>query len=570
MAASDLPATLDVIAPEPVVQYYDDYRIRILAGDYCVEGAPNGKVRIPYDLLVSVEDLNAAYDTDDQSVTAPSVVQCLPDGTVVSFPTGGDRRGCSMAVALGSDGTVYVVPYGFCDHVRSGSSIGVKGDLVTTGWADLQSFDVTTGIGFAPGKTNKVTLNVSFGTQTASNTPVEYDDESVANNTVLTGTYYTTTVVTYTNDSQSTIEDNLPKTASGSSSKRIKYARPYNNSYLSYLRSWCYYYHYKASQYGLPPNTYVQINDYSVDAVTGNEGYIPTGRIHNFKKKNGSYLDARIIGGFHCLIQTVPANATMLPSEVFGTKLHPLAGHNAGSILPKSVWALNFSPSAPDPSAMVFIDFANSWMDVYTDEAHLEWIDGSQTGITSMQKYISKVKPSALDTAYWLTWYEVTTALANEGKRLPTHDEFYAAALGSNVGTVRDYKDPDLERGIASVFDEGVRKAFDGSGNRMVSNLGCEDMCGFLWQPLSNYGTFASSSTGQIAANNTTLSFCGQNTMGKSMGIEYVVAGGAYTTSPADLAAVGPLCRAGRYFAGSTEPPKDMAPRGCCGTAYSF
>lgn len=552
MAASDFPSTLDIIAPEPVVQYYDDYRIRILAGDYCVEGAPNGKVRIPYDLLVSLEDLNAAYDTDDQSVTAPSVVQCLPDGRVVSFPTGGDRRGCSMAVALGSDGTVYVVPYGFCNHIISNGTIAAKG--ASTG-NDLGSFDITTGVGFSPGKTNKITFQMEWG--------IDQNDLS-----------YTDTVVVYTDDSDTTVHAYL---ANRQGVQKYDWTAD-SGSYTGdgkYSYSWKQYNHRRYNMYHPATSsdieTYNRIVSYDVSAVSGSDGYIPTGRVHSFKEKDSGYLDARILGGFHCLVQSVAADAPMLPVSVFGGRLHPLAGHSAGSILPKSVWALNFSPSAPDPSAMVFVDFLGTWVDVYMDDADISWLSGDNAAIKDMDKLIVRMHPSVLSTAFGLSWFEMATALANEGKRLLTHDEFYAAAIGSNVGTFRDP--------ATATFGGANRNATDSAGNRMVSNIGCEDMCGLFFQPLGNFGA-PRRIGGSYTTGQTTPSWCGRDVLGRSIYLIVLLAGGGYvpdtsvvnraqnTWQDCNAASVGPLCRNGRNS--QDGPVCNMAPRGCCGTAYSF
>jgi len=56
------------------------------------------------------------------------------------------------------------------------------------------------------------------------------------------------------------------------------------------------------------------------------------------------------------------------------------------------------------------------------------------------------------------------------GKKLIRQTEFVVASLGSNQGT-HFGSDPDTTGGHS-----------DTAGRRMISNIGCEDMCGAMWQ----------------------------------------------------------------------------------------
>jgi hypothetical protein len=62
------------------------------------------------------------------------------------------------------------------------------------------------------------------------------------------------------------------------------------------------------------------------------------------------------------------------------------------------------------------------------------------------------------------------------GKRLPTHDEFSSLAKGSN----------DLTNINESKYDPITGGHTDTLSRRMISDIGCEDCAGLVWQWLSS------------------------------------------------------------------------------------
>jgi formylglycine-generating enzyme required for sulfatase activity len=72
------------------------------------------------------------------------------------------------------------------------------------------------------------------------------------------------------------------------------------------------------------------------------------------------------------------------------------------------------------------------------------------------------------------------------GKRLLTDTEFQLAAAGSNEETnITGSADPGTTGGHS-----------DTAGRRMISNIGCEDMCGAMWQWLQDQSYYYSGATG--------------------------------------------------------------------------
>ena len=166
---------------------------------------------------------------------------------------------------------------------------------------------------------------------------------------------------------------------------------------------------------------------------------IPTGYTANNSRK---------IGGYHCLCASVGTIAG-----------HPLSGYLAGDILPASVWDLKHRPSS-NPEGMVYSDQLNLWIDIYLQ---------SGTG-TSTKSVFNGV------TADTRMWNDHVDDLAAVKKKLLDDTEFQVAAEGSNQQT-----------NIAGGTDANTTGAhIDTSGRRMISNIGLEDCCGFLWQWLTD------------------------------------------------------------------------------------
>ena len=171
--------------------------------------------------------------------------------------------------------------------------------------------------------------------------------------------------------------------------------------------------------------------------------------------------NSRKIGGFH----TLCANAGTLTyiDSVTGSEVaHWLSGYVMGDILPLSCWDLWHRPQG-DPEGYVYVGYNNQdvWESIYL----LSW-DGT--------KLVSKFGAATADGASSKKFHGelFSEALAKQNCRLPWRDEFVWAARGCNEQT--------NIKGSADVTTTGGH--VDTAGRRMISNVGCEDTCGFLWQ----------------------------------------------------------------------------------------
>ena len=159
---------------------------------------------------------------------------------------------------------------------------------------------------------------------------------------------------------------------------------------------------------------------------------------------------SRKIGGFHTLCV---ANGT-----IGG---HDLTGFLAGAILPASVWDLTHRPEC-EPEGMVWSEKAQIWVDIYLQ---------SGTGASTVSVYGATIT----DTR---TWFDHLDDMAAVGKRLLHDHEFQVIAGGSNEETnIAGSADPVTTGGHS-----------DTASRRMISNIGCEDCCGALWQWLLDGG----------------------------------------------------------------------------------
>lgn len=129
-----------------------------------------------------------------------------------------------------------------------------------------------------------------------------------------------------------------------------------------------------------------------------------------------------------------------------------------------------------------------------------------------MDIYLASVSGGKLVSAYNATcadgasspafhWYKFSQWLGQIGKRLLTQTEFVAASLGSNQGT-----------NIAGSADPGTTGGkSDTAGRRMISNVGCEDCCGNLWQWGEEAGGGASSAAWVNAYDGNDSGVAGQH-----------------------------------------------------------
>ncbi len=158
--------------------------------------------------------------------------------------------------------------------------------------------------------------------------------------------------------------------------------------------------------------------------------------------------NSRKIGGFHCLCVGV--------GTISG---HDLSGYVAGNILPRSVWDLDFRPVG-SPGGMVF-GRHGQWVDIY-----LPSVSGGELVSVFGGVIVTGTSSPAFHAYKFDQWF------GRVGKRPIASLEFVVASLGSNQGTIIS------PFGLPASAGGHV----DTAGRRMVSSIGCEDMCGVFFQ----------------------------------------------------------------------------------------
>lgn len=157
--------------------------------------------------------------------------------------------------------------------------------------------------------------------------------------------------------------------------------------------------------------------------------------------------NSRKIGGFHCEC-----------ADVGIINQHPLSGYIAGDILPKSMWDLNHRPMSA-PEGMVFD--GNKWIDIYLNSWDGNKLISTYNGVIADGESAKRFSGELFEEE-----------LRRIGKFLPLRNDYIHFAKGSNEGTnIAGSKDPNTTGGHK-----------DTNGRRMISNIGCEDCCGVLWQ----------------------------------------------------------------------------------------
>lgn len=162
--------------------------------------------------------------------------------------------------------------------------------------------------------------------------------------------------------------------------------------------------------------------------------------------------NTRKIGGFHTLC-----------ADVGTIKDHPLSGYRAGDILPSSVWCLNHRPYS-SPEGMVYEPTQNIWVDIYMQSGTNENTRSTYSAsVTTLREYIDHVEDM----------FRVNKALLSDA-------EFSAAMEGSNQQT------NIFGSSLPTPLTSGGHK--DTEYRRMISNIGCEEGCGYLWTFLRECG----------------------------------------------------------------------------------
>ena len=153
--------------------------------------------------------------------------------------------------------------------------------------------------------------------------------------------------------------------------------------------------------------------------------------------------------------KTVDANNTGSYYNL-ATVLHPLTGFNSGDILPESVCCLNFHPSCKNWDGMVYCNTLEKFVDIYLQSGTGEFTESKYGAVHTISRQ----------------WLNHQCDLQTVGKSLLTISEFMQAAMGSNERTA-----------ITGAKDwTTVGGHVDTDNRRMISFIGCEECCGYLWQ----------------------------------------------------------------------------------------
>ena len=185
---------------------------------------------------------------------------------------------------------------------------------------------------------------------------------------------------------------------------------------------------------------------------------------------------SRKIGGFHTLCASVGTIAG-----------HTLTGYLANDILPASIWDLKHRPVC-EPSGMVYDEAIDKWVDVYL---------ASGTGASTASVNGAVIS----DTRNWMDFVDDGHAVK---KRLLTDYEFQSAAAGSNE-----------ETNIFGSSDPGTTgEHSDTASQRMISNIGCEDCTGALYQWLLDQSWRLDNASVDLAAASKTGTVTDSDTPG--------------------------------------------------------
>ena len=169
---------------------------------------------------------------------------------------------------------------------------------------------------------------------------------------------------------------------------------------------------------------------------------------------------SRKIGGFHCLCNSVEAGKVWYDFVTKTDIAHPLAGYVTGDILPCSIWDL-LHRSNSENEGMVFDPDTRLWWDIYLE---------SWDGYNAVSSYGgTHITGTSSYPAHGEKFAELASLVH---KRLPDRDDFICVAKGSPENT-----------NIAGSNDVTVVGGHvDTSSRRMISKIGLEECCGYLWQ----------------------------------------------------------------------------------------
>ena len=138
------------------------------------------------------------------------------------------------------------------------------------------------------------------------------------------------------------------------------------------------------------------------------------------------------------------------------TMAHPLSGYEAKDILPESIFCLSWDTETLYEDAMVYDRDTNTVADIYLQ---------SGTGLNTKSVY------NAMHTVSRQAFNHMED-MRQVGKKLLGDAQFSSFAIGSNEATnISDSSDKTTVGGHVDI-----------NSRRMISAVGCEEMCGYLWQ----------------------------------------------------------------------------------------
>lgn len=205
---------------------------------------------------------------------------------------------------------------------------------------------------------------------------------------------------------------------------------------------------------------------------------------------------SRKIGGFHCLCRDVGTPVWSNPATI-KDEAHWLSEYSTGDILPASIWDLSHRATSEN-EGMVYSYETGMWFDIYLSS----W-DGT--------KLVSVFGGTTADGGSAKKFHGEMFAecAAQVKKELISRDNFIIVAKGSNERT-----------NIHGSVDAGTTGGHvDTANRRMISNIGLEDCCGFLWQWCKQSGGANGSSDWTNSTYNSSVD--GRATYGSTYGNYY-------------------------------------------------
>ena len=277
------------------------------------------------------------------------------------------------------------------------------------------------------------------------------------------------------------------------------------------------------------------------EAATDYYVYLCSGGVWKISKNGAAprgytSQNVRKIGGFHTLCVHVGVMPILTPD-------HPFEDALPGSILPQSVWSLNFRPASA-PEGMVFDPKTGIWVDIYLGVWHASKLESKYDEI-AMRGYKGT---SGNATAFH--FFRFAEEYEKVNKRLPFHHEFMSAARGAPEACGCTVPSEYQKSGGSTVRTPQRSKSIIHPVYRSISNIGCENIVGVAWQ----FGHLDDANHTGKMVNAYDSYVGGDNGVNKGQmwdGFRALVFGGAYgahfTGGPRCVSQAGPLDYSDKY-----------------------